>query len=99
MTLILGLFGWQTLAGRFRSQLLSIGNEVYVIPARLAGGQLSLIVAQHLLPSFANFIIVDLVISYPFMFLSDTALSFVGLGLNPPTVSWAVMLQQAQSVA
>jgi len=98
MTLILGLFGWPTLARRIRSQLLSIRNEDYVVAARLAGARPSRIIAQHMLPSFTSFIIVDLVISFPYMILSETALSFVGLGLRPPTVSWGVMLQQAQSV-
>ncbi|MBO9410943.1 MULTISPECIES: ABC transporter permease [unclassified Ruegeria] len=98
MTLILGLFGWPTLARRIRSQLLSIRNEDYVIAARLAGARPGRIIAQHMLPSFTSFIIVDLVISFPYMILSETALSFVGLGLRPPSVSWGVLLQQAQSV-
>nr|WP_319389916.1 ABC transporter permease [uncultured Cohaesibacter sp.] len=98
MTLILGLFGWPTLARRIRSQLLSIRSEDYVIAARLAGARPLRIISQHMLPSFTSFIIVDLVISFPYMILSETALSFVGLGLRPPTVSWGVLLQQAQSV-
>ena len=98
MTLILGLFGWPTLARRIRSQLLSIRSEDYVVAARLAGARPMRIITQHMLPSFTSFIIVDLVISFPYMILSETALSFVGLGLRPPTVSWGVLLQQAQSV-
>jgi peptide/nickel transport system permease protein len=98
MTLILGLFGWPTLARRIRSQLLSIRTEDYVIAAKLAGARPFRIISQHMLPSFTSFIIVDLVISFPYMILSETALSFVGLGLRPPTVSWGVLLQQAQSV-
>jgi peptide/nickel transport system permease protein len=98
MTLILGLVGWPTLARRIRSQLLSIRNEDYVVAAKLAGARPSRIIATHMLPSFTSFIIVDLVISFPYMILSETALSFVGLGLRPPAVSWGVMLQQAQSV-
>lgn len=98
MTLILGLFGWPTLARRIRSQLLSIRREDYVLAAELAGARPSRIIGHHMLPSFTSFIIVDLVISFPLMILSETALSFVGLGLRPPAVSWGVMLQQAQSV-
>ncbi len=98
MTVILGLVGWPTLARRIRSQLLSIRNEDYVVAARLAGARPGRIIGQHMLPSFTSFIIVDLVISFPYMILSETALSFVGLGLRPPTVSWGVMLQEAQSV-
>jgi len=77
MTLILGLFGWPTLARRIRSQLLSIRNEDYVVAARLAGARPKRIIGQHMLPSFTSFIIVDLVISFPYMILSETALSFV----------------------
>ena len=98
MTLILGMFGWPTLARRIRSQLLSIRGEDYVVAARLAGARPGRIIGQHMLPSFTSFIIVDLVISFPYMILSETALSFVGLGLRPPAVSWGVLLQQAQSV-
>lgn len=98
MTLILGLFGWPTLARRIRSQLLSIRDEDYVVAARLAGARPRSIIVRHMLPSFTSFIIVDLVISFPYMILSETALSFVGLGLRPPEVSWGVLLQQAQSI-
>ncbi|MEM8663616.1 MAG: ABC transporter permease [Pseudomonadota bacterium] len=98
MTLILGFFGWPTLARRIRSQLLSIREEDYVVAARLAGVRRRRIIARHMLPSFTSFIIVDLVISFPYMILSETALSFVGLGLRPPAVSWGVLLQQAQSI-
>ena len=99
MTLILGLFGWPTLARRIRSQLLSIRSEDYVLAAELAGARPTRIIATHMLPSFTSFIIVDLVISFPYMILSETALSFIGLGLRPPSVSWGVMLQQAQSIS
>ncbi|XWN30329.1 MAG: ABC transporter permease [Devosia sp.] len=98
MTVILGLFGWPTLARRVRSQLLSIRDEDYVVAARLAGARPRSIIARHMLPSFTSFIIVDLVISFPYMILSETALSFVGLGLRPPAVSWGVLLQEAQSI-
>lgn len=98
MTLILGAVGWPTLSRRIRSQLLSIRGEDYVLAARLAGARPRRIIGQHMLPSFTSFIIVDLVISFPYMILAETALSFIGLGLRPPAVSWGVMLQQAQSV-
>jgi peptide/nickel transport system permease protein len=98
MTVILGAVGWPTLSRRIRSQLLSIRGEDYVLAARLAGARPRRIIGQHMLPSFTSFIIVDLVISFPYMILAETALSFIGLGLRPPAVSWGVMLQQAQSV-
>lgn len=98
MTLILGLVGWPTLARRIRGQLLSLRNEDYVVAAHLAGAGAARIIARHLLPAFTSYIIVDLVISFPYMVLSETALSFIGLGLRPPAMSWGVLLQDAQNV-
>lgn len=98
MTLVLALVGWPTLARRIRGKLLSLRGEDYVIAASLSGAGPSRIIGRHLLPAFMSYIIVDLVISFPFMLLSETALSFVGLGLRPPTVSWGVLLQDAQTV-
>jgi peptide/nickel transport system permease protein len=98
MTLILGLVGWPTLARRVRGQILSLRNEDYVVAAHLAGAGPARIISRHLLPAFTSYIIVDLVISFPYMILSETALSFVGLGLRPPAVSWGVLLQDAQNI-
>ena len=98
MTLILGLVGWPTLARRIRGQLLSLRNEDYVVAARLAGAGTARVIGRHLLPAFTSYIIVDLVISFPYMVLSETALSFVGLGLRPPAISWGVLLQDAQNI-
>ena len=98
MTLILGLVGWPTLARRIRGQLLSLRNEDYVVAARIAGSSAARIIFRHLLPAFASYIIVDLVISFPYMILSETALSFIGLGLRPPAMSWGVLLQDAQNI-
>jgi peptide/nickel transport system permease protein len=98
MTLVLAVVGWPTLARRIRGKLLSLRGEDYVVAARLAGASPSRIIGRHLLPAFTSYIIVDLVISFPYMLLSETALSFVGLGLRPPTVSWGVLLQDAQTV-
>ena len=98
MTLILGFVGWPTLARRIRSKLLTLRNEDYVIAAQLSGASAGRIIGRHLLPAFISYIIVDLVISFPYMILSETALSFVGLGLRPPSVSWGVLLQDAQTI-
>jgi peptide/nickel transport system permease protein len=98
MTLVLGVVGWPTLARRIRGHLLSQRNEDYVIAARLAGASASRIIGRHLLPSFTSYIIVDLVITFPYTILSETALSFIGLGLRPPSVSWGILLQEAQNI-
>jgi peptide/nickel transport system permease protein len=98
MTLILALVGWTTLARRVRGQLLALRKEDFVLAARLAGASPARIIGKHMLPTFTSYIIVDLVISFPYMILSETALSFVGLGLRPPAVSWGILLQDAQNV-
>jgi len=90
---ILGLIGWPTLARRVRTHLLTERNQEYVLAAELCGASASHIIRRHLLPSFTSYIIVDLVISFPYMVLSETALSFIGLGLKDPVNSLGVMLQ------
>ncbi|MEE8120317.1 MAG: ABC transporter permease [Anaerolineales bacterium] len=98
ITLILGFLGWTTLARRIRGKLLSLRNEDYVIAAQLAGASSARIIGRHMLPAFTSYIIVDIVVSFPYMILAETALSFVGLGLRPPVISWGVLLQGAQNI-
>lgn len=98
MTMVLGFVGWPTLARRIRGHLLSQRNEDYVLAARLSGAKPARIISRHLLPSFTSYIIVDLVITFPYTILSETALSFIGLGLRPPSVSWGILLQDAQNI-
>jgi peptide/nickel transport system permease protein len=98
MTMIFGLVGWPTLARRIRSHLLAQRSEDYVLAARLSGASAGRIISRHLLPSFTSYIIVDLVITFPYMILSETALSFIGLGLRPPSISWGIMLQDSQNI-
>lgn len=98
MTVIFGLLGWTTLARRIRGHLLSQRHEDYVLAAELSGASPARIISRHMLPSFTSYIIVDLVISFPYVILSETALSFIGLGLRPPSVSWGILLQDAQNV-
>ena len=98
MTLIIGLVGWPTLARRIRGQLLTLRDEDYVMAARLSGANPYRIIFLHMLPAFMSYIVVDLVISFPYVILAETALSFVGLGLRPPSISWGVLLQDAQNI-
>ncbi len=97
ISIILGLIGWPTLARRVRTHLLVERNQEYVLAAKLSGAGPGHIIARHLLPSFTSYIIVDLVISFPYMVLSETALSFIGLGLKDPVNSLGVMLQNTTS--
>ena len=98
ITIVLGLIGWPTLARRIRGHLLSQKNEDYVLAAKLAGAKPARIISKHLLPSFTGYIIVDLVITFPYAILSETALSFIGLCLRAPSVSWGILLQDAQNI-
>ncbi|MDU8946488.1 ABC transporter permease [Ovoidimarina sediminis] len=97
ISLILGFIGWPTLARRVRTHLLTERNQEYVLAAQLSGASSGHVIRRHLLPSFTSYIIVDLVISFPYMVLSETALSFIGLGLKDPVSSLGVMLQNATS--
>lgn len=97
ISLVLGMIGWTTLARRIRTHLLSERNQEYVLAAQLCGASPSHVIRRHLLPSFTSYIIVDLVISFPYMILSETALSFIGLGLKDPVNSLGVMLQNVTS--
>ena len=97
ISIILGLIGWPTLARRVRTHLLTERNQEYVLAAELCGARPGHIIRRHLLPSFTSYIIVDLVISFPYMVLSETALSFIGLGLKDPVNSLGVMLQNVTS--
>ena len=97
ISIILGFIGWPTLARRVRTHLLVERNQEYVLAARLCGASPGHIIARHLLPSFTSYIIVDLVISFPYMVLSETALSFIGLGLKDPVTSLDVLLQNTTS--
>ncbi len=93
ISIILGFIGWPTLARRVRTHLLTERNQEYVLAAQLCGASPGHIIGRHLLPSFTSYIIVDLIISFPYMVLSETALSFIGLGLKEPVNSLGVMLQ------
>ncbi|MFZ5965437.1 ABC transporter permease [Thalassococcus sp. BH17M4-6] len=97
ISIILGLIGWPTLARRVRTHLLVERNQDYVLAAKLSGAGAGHVIRKHLLPSFTSYIIVDLVISFPYMVLSETALSFIGLGLKDPVNSLGVMLQNTTS--
>ncbi len=98
ISIILGLIGWPTLARRVRTHLLTERSQEYVLAAQLCGASPGHIIRRHLLPSFSSYIIVDLVISFPYMVLSETALSFIGLGLKDPVNSLGVLLQNVTKV-
>jgi len=98
ITIILSILGWTNLARVVRGKILSLREEDFVMAARLDTETEWRIITRYLLPSFASYIIVALTMSIPGMILGETSLSFLGIGLSPPTVSWGVMLQDAQDI-
>jgi peptide/nickel transport system permease protein len=98
ITIILSLVGWTGLARVVRSKFLALREEDFVMSARLIGASEMRIVLKHMVPSFLSHIIASITMSVPGMILAETALSFLGLGLRPPAVSWGVLLQDAQNI-
>jgi peptide/nickel transport system permease protein len=98
ITVILSFLGWTGLARVVRGKFLSLREEDFVLAARLCGAGPLRVVVRHLVPSFTSHLIASLTLSIPAMILSETSLSFLGLGLRPPVVSWGVLLQAAQNV-
>jgi len=98
ITIILSLIGWTGLARVVRSQFLALREEDFVMAAQLAGASEARIVFRHLVPAFLSHIIASITLSIPGMILSETSLSFLGLGIRPPAISWGVLLQEAQNL-
>lgn len=98
ITVILGLLEWTSLARAVRSKLLSLREEDYVLAARLMGASPARIIGRHLVPGFMSHLIASATITIPTMILGETALSFLGLGLRSPVVSWGVLLNEAQNI-
>ena len=98
ITVILSLIGWTSLAREVRGRFLSLKTEDFVIAARLDGVRELPIILRHMVPSMTSHIIASVTLAIPGMILAETALSFLGIGLRPPVVSWGVLLQEAQNV-
>jgi len=95
---ILSLIGWTTLAREVRGKMLSLRQEDFITAARLNGCSVPRLLRVHMVPSFTSHVIATLTLAVPAMILAETALSFLGIGLARPIVSWGVLLQQAQNV-
>lgn len=98
ITLILGIIGWTTLARVVRGRFLSLRTEDFVAAAELAGASQMRIIFRHMVPSFLSHIIAATTLALPAMIIAETSLSFLGLGLRAPAISWGVLLQQAQNI-
>ncbi|HOJ92501.1 MAG TPA: ABC transporter permease [Dictyoglomaceae bacterium] len=97
ISIILSFIGWTGLAREVRSKFLSLREEDFVTAAKLAGASERRIIFRHMLPSFLSHIIASLTLSIPSMIIGETSLSFLGLGIRPPAISWGVLIQDAQN--
>jgi peptide/nickel transport system permease protein len=98
ITVILSLLGWTELARVVRGRFLSLRTEDFVLAARLDGGSDGRIIFRHMLPSIMSHIIAATTLAIPAMILAETSLSFLGLGLLPPEISWGTLLLEVQNV-
>ena len=98
VTLIIAMFVWTEMGRVVRGRFLSLREEDFVTAARLAGATDLRIIFRHMLPNFISHVITVITLILPFMIISETALSFLGIGLRTPAVSWGVLLQQTQNV-
>jgi peptide/nickel transport system permease protein len=99
ITIILSLLGWTGMARVVRGRFLSLREEDFIMAAELDGVPRRRMIMKHMLPSFMSHIIASATLAIPGMILGETALSFIGVGLRAPVVSWGVMLQDAMNIA
>ena len=98
ITIILSFIGWTTLAREIRGRFLSLREEDFILAAELAGCSHLRIILRHMVPAFTSHIIAASTLAIPVMIISETSLSFLGLGIRPPAISWGVLLQEAQNI-
>ena len=98
IVVILSLVGWTDIARVVRGKFMAVREEEFITAAVVSGAGTQRILFRHLLPSFGSYLIASLTLSIPGMILGETALSFIGLGLQPPAISWGVLLQESQRV-
>jgi peptide/nickel transport system permease protein len=98
ITGILALVGWTTLGREVRGRFLALREEDFVVAAELAGCSRRRIILRHMVPTFLSHIIATSTLAIPAMIINETSLSFLGLGLRPPAISWGVLLQEAQNI-
>ncbi|MGH2404538.1 MAG: ABC transporter permease, partial [bacterium] len=97
ITIILAFVGWTTLGREVRGRFLSLREEDFVLAAELAGCSRFRVITRHMLPAVSSHIIAAGTLAIPVLIVSETSLSFLGLGIRPPAISWGVLLQEAQN--
>jgi len=95
ITVILSFIGWASLARVIRGMVLSIRGEEFVDAARAAGMSEILTIIKHVIPQTMTFIIISATLQVPSFILSESGLSFIGLGIQQPDASWGNMLKAA----
>ncbi|TBY72588.1 ABC transporter permease [Rhizobium leguminosarum bv. viciae] len=98
ITIIVSLLGWTSLAREVRGRFLALRSEDFVVAARLDGSSEARLIFRHILPSLTSHILAVVTLAVPTMIVAETSLSFLGIGLKPPVVSWGVLLQDAQNI-
>jgi peptide/nickel transport system permease protein len=98
IVILFALIGWTDLARVVRGKFISLKNEDYVVAAKIFGVGNIKIIVKHLLPGFISYLVVATTLAIPGMILSETAMSFLGLGIRSPATSWGVLLQEAQNI-
>ncbi len=98
ITIILSIVGWGGLARTVRGKLLSLREEDYVMAAEIYNASVSRLIFRYMLPNFMSYLLVNITLSIPSMILGETSLSFLGLGIQPPAVSWGALLRDAQQL-
>ncbi len=96
IVVILALIGWAGFARVVRGMVLSIKNQEYIQAAKSIGASRLRIIVKHILPQTTSFVIVAMTLSVPSYILSESGLSFLGLGIQQPDASWGNMLKEAQ---
>lgn len=98
VVVIISLFGWTTLARVVRGKFISLREDDFIMAAKVSGANQFQIITRHMIPNFIGYILVNVTITIPSMILGETTLSFLGLGLRSPTISWGVLLRNAQGL-
>ncbi len=98
ITIILSIIGWTGLARVVRGRFMALKDEDFIKAARLDGNRPLRIIFKYMLPNFLSHIIAVVTLAIPGMIIAETSLSFLGIGLRQPVVSWGVLLQEAQNL-
>ncbi|MDR6757525.1 peptide/nickel transport system permease protein [Mycoplana sp. BE70] len=98
VTAIVSLLGWTSLAREVRGRFFALREEDFVTAARLDGSSEMRLIFRHMLPSITSHLLAMVTLAIPAMIIAETSLSFLGIGLKPPVVSWGVLLQDAQNI-